>query len=81
MYFIKFWCVFGFFFVEIIVFGILVDMGVEVEEGSIFGFFVKLFIMVLILCLLKKFYDFNVNIDDVLVENKEIFKVNVELFF
>ncbi|KAK4666173.1 Ubiquitin fusion degradation protein 4 [Podospora pseudopauciseta] len=63
---------------ETIAFGTLADTGAEVEEGSIPGSLAKSPTTASILRLLKKLHDLNANIDDVLVENKETLKVNVE---
>ncbi|KAK4197341.1 putative ubiquitin fusion degradation protein 4 [Triangularia verruculosa] len=54
------------------------DTGAETEEGSTPGSLAKSPTTASILRLLKKLHDLNANIDDVLVENKETLKVNVE---
>ncbi|KXX83354.1 Ubiquitin fusion degradation protein 4 [Madurella mycetomatis] len=59
-------------------FGSMADGGVEAEDGGTPGSLSKFPITASILRLLKKLHDLNANIDDVLVENKEVLKVNVE---
>jgi E3 ubiquitin-protein ligase TRIP12 len=58
-------------------FGSSMDTGTESEEGTA-GSLAKFPVTASILRLLKKLHDLNANIDDVLVENKEMLKVNVE---
>ncbi|KAK4160011.1 hypothetical protein QBC43DRAFT_220771 [Cladorrhinum sp. PSN259] len=55
-----------------------VDAGSEAEDGITPGSLAKYPTTASILRLLKKLHDLNANIDDVLVENKETLKVNVE---
>ncbi|KAK0733256.1 hypothetical protein B0T26DRAFT_632923 [Lasiosphaeria miniovina] len=54
------------------------DAGLETEDGGTPGSLAKYPTTASILRLLKKLHDLNANIDDVLVENKETLKVNVE---
>jgi E3 ubiquitin-protein ligase TRIP12 len=58
-------------------FGSAMDNGSESEEGTA-GSLAKFPVTASILRLLKKLHDLNANIDDVLVENKEMLRVNVE---
>ncbi|KAH6618183.1 hypothetical protein B0J18DRAFT_371719 [Chaetomium sp. MPI-SDFR-AT-0129] len=62
------------------VFGSSAESGAESEDGntSTPGSLAKSPVTASILRLLKKVHDLNANIDDVLVENKEALKVNVE---
>ncbi|KAK4232642.1 hypothetical protein QBC38DRAFT_352340 [Podospora fimiseda] len=55
-----------------------VDSGSESEDGITPGSLAKYPTTASILRLLKKLHDLNANIDDVLVENKETLKLNVE---
>jgi len=59
-------------------FGSTTENGTETEEGTTPGSLAKSPVTASILRLLKKLHDLNANIDDVLVENKETLKVNVE---
>jgi E3 ubiquitin-protein ligase TRIP12 len=59
-------------------FGSTADAGTEGEDGGAPGSLSKFPVTSSILRLLKKLHDLNANIDDVLVENKETLKVNVE---
>ncbi|KAK4155698.1 hypothetical protein C8A00DRAFT_31448 [Chaetomidium leptoderma] len=59
-------------------FGSTTETGAESEEGSTPGSLAKSPVTASILRLLKKMHDLNANIDDVLVENKEALRVNVE---
>ncbi|KAK4101581.1 hypothetical protein N658DRAFT_425145 [Parathielavia hyrcaniae] len=59
-------------------FGSTMDSGTEPEEGVTAGSLAKFPVTASILRLLKKLHDLNANIDDVLVENKEILRVNAE---
>jgi len=54
------------------------DASLETDENGTPGSLAKSPVTASILRLLKKLHDLNANIDDVLVENKEILKVNVE---
>lgn len=54
------------------------DLAAETEDGITPGSLAKYPTTASILRLLKKLHDLNANIDDVLVENKETLKVNVE---
>ncbi len=63
---------------ESIAFGASFDSSLEVEDGSTPGSLAKHPTTASILRLLKKLHDLNANIDDVIVENKETIKVNVE---
>ncbi|KAK0739070.1 hypothetical protein B0T21DRAFT_382199 [Apiosordaria backusii] len=63
---------------ETIAFGSSSDTVAETEEGGTPGSLAKSPTTASILRLLKKLHDLNANIDDVLVENKETLKVNVE---
>ncbi|EAQ85246.1 hypothetical protein CHGG_09260 [Chaetomium globosum CBS 148.51] len=54
------------------------DLGADSEDGNTPGSLAKSPVTASILRLLKKLHDLNANIDDVLVENKETLKVNVE---
>ncbi|KAK3316054.1 hypothetical protein B0H66DRAFT_576064 [Apodospora peruviana] len=64
--------------VEPIAFASSFDASLETEEGGIPGSLAKHPTTASILRLLKKLHDLNANIDDVLVENKETIKLNVE---
>jgi len=64
--------------VESIAFGSISDSSVDTDENGIPGSLAKSPVTASILRLLKKLHDLNANIDDVLVENKETLKVNVE---
>jgi E3 ubiquitin-protein ligase TRIP12 len=59
-------------------FGSMTETGTDAEEGSTPGSLAKSPVTASILRLLRKLHDLNANIDDVLVENKETLKVNVE---
>ncbi|KAK4237996.1 hypothetical protein C8A03DRAFT_34001 [Achaetomium macrosporum] len=59
-------------------FGSTTDAGTEGEDGGAPGSLSKFPVTSSILRLLKKLHDLNANIDDVLVENKETLRVNVE---
>ena len=59
-------------------FGSTVETSADTEEGGVPGSLSKFPVTASILRLLKKLHDLNANIDDVLVENKETLKVNVE---
>jgi len=59
-------------------FGAAADAGAETEEGGTPGSMAKFPVPASILRLLRKLHDLNANIDDVLVENKETLRVNVE---
>ncbi|KAK4128116.1 hypothetical protein N657DRAFT_675945 [Parathielavia appendiculata] len=59
-------------------FGSIMDNGTESEDGGIAGSLAKFPVTASILRLLKKLHDLNANIDDVLVDNKEILRVNKE---
>lgn len=54
------------------------DAGLDLDENGVPGSLSKFPVTASILRLLKKLHDLNANIDDVLVENKETLKVNVE---
>ncbi|KAL2187602.1 hypothetical protein L209DRAFT_685765 [Thermothelomyces heterothallicus CBS 203.75] len=59
-------------------FGSTAENGSDAEEGGIPGSLSKSPVTASILRLLKKLHDLNANIDDVLAENKETLRVNVE---
>ncbi|KAK4135006.1 hypothetical protein BT67DRAFT_289064 [Trichocladium antarcticum] len=59
-------------------FGSTNETSADTEEGGAPGSLSKFPVTASILRLLKKLHDLNANIDDVLVENKETLKVNVE---
>ncbi|KAH6843173.1 hypothetical protein B0I37DRAFT_357165 [Chaetomium sp. MPI-CAGE-AT-0009] len=59
-------------------FGNSTELGADSEDGNTPGSLAKSPVTASILRLLKKLHDLNANIDDVLVENKETLKVNVE---
>ena len=63
---------------ESIAFGASFDSNLESEDGSTPSSLAKHPTTGSILRLLKKLHDLNANIDDVIVENKEIIKLNVE---
>jgi len=63
---------------ESIAFASSFDTSLETEEGGTPGSLAKYPVTASILRLLKKLHDLNANIDDVLVENKETLKVNIE---
>ncbi|SPQ23273.1 189bd293-327b-4769-834e-659ccf053fcb [Thermothielavioides terrestris] len=63
---------------ESVGFGSTADVAAEGEDGGAPGSLSKSPVTASILRLLKKLHDLNANIDDVLVENKETLKVNVE---
>ncbi|KAK3941476.1 hypothetical protein QBC46DRAFT_382787 [Diplogelasinospora grovesii] len=63
---------------ESIAFASSFDASLESEEGGTPGSLAKHPTTASILRLLKKLHDLNANIDDVLVENKETLKLNVE---
>lgn len=63
---------------EAIAFGASFDGAAETEEGAIPGSLAKHPTTASILRLLKMLHDLNANIDDVIVENKETLKINVE---
>jgi E3 ubiquitin-protein ligase TRIP12 len=59
-------------------FGNPTELGADSEDSNTPGSLAKSPVTASILRLLKKLHDLNANIDDVLVENKETLKVNVE---
>jgi E3 ubiquitin-protein ligase TRIP12 len=61
-----------------VAFGSTTEAALEAEDGGAPGSLSKFPTTASILRLLKKLHDLNANIDDVLVENKETLKVNVE---
>ncbi|KAK0641274.1 hypothetical protein B0T16DRAFT_335867 [Cercophora newfieldiana] len=63
---------------ESIAFAPSFDSSLDVDENGTPGSLAKSPVTASILRLLKKLHDLNANIDDVLVENKETLKVNVE---
>lgn len=63
---------------ESIAFAPSFDSSLETEEGGTPSSLAKNPVTASILRLLRKLHDLNANIDDVLVENKEVVKVNVE---
>ena len=63
---------------ESIAFAPSFDSSLETEEGGTPSSLAKNPVTASILRLLKKLHDLNANIDDVLVENKEVVKINVE---
>ncbi|KAK0708148.1 hypothetical protein B0H67DRAFT_494491 [Lasiosphaeris hirsuta] len=63
---------------ESIAFASAFDASSETEDGGTPGSLAKYPTTASILRLLKKLHDLNANIDDVLVENKEILKLNIE---
>lgn len=63
---------------ESIAFGSTSDSSVDTDENGTPGSLAKSPVTASILRLLKKLHDLNANIDDLLVENKETLKVNVE---
>ncbi|KAK0617448.1 hypothetical protein B0T14DRAFT_538984 [Immersiella caudata] len=63
---------------ESIAFAPSFDSSSETDENGTPGSLAKSPVTASILRLLKKLHDLNANIDDVLVENKEVLKVNVE---
>lgn len=59
-------------------FGNLTELGADSEDGNTPGSLAKSPVTASILRLLKKLHELNANIEDVLAENKETLKVNVE---
>ncbi|KAL2161915.1 hypothetical protein VTH06DRAFT_7700 [Thermothelomyces fergusii] len=59
-------------------FGSTAENGSDAEEGSTPGSLSRFPVTASILRLLKKLHDLNANIDDVLAENKETLRINVE---
>ncbi|KAK4190904.1 hypothetical protein QBC35DRAFT_376785 [Podospora australis] len=64
--------------VETLAFGVSADPAAESDENGTPGSLARFPATASILRLLKKLHDLNANIDDVLVDNKETLKVNVE---